>query len=75
MLHYVVVVRTKEVWLPQFVDISGGNTAGTTLGGLTSGTEYFFSIQAKNDQGRSEYLSPPILVTLKGETPSNTPAR
>ncbi|XP_071517139.1 nephrin-like [Panulirus ornatus] len=50
----------------QFVDISGGNTAGTTLAGLTSGAEYFFSIQARNDQGRSTYLSPPLLVTLLG---------
>ncbi|XP_042223784.1 uncharacterized protein LOC121867769 [Homarus americanus] len=48
----------------QLIDISGGNTAGTTLGGLRAGVDYFFSIQASNDQGRSHYLTPPLLVTL-----------
>ncbi|XP_069972966.1 uncharacterized protein [Penaeus vannamei] len=51
---------------PQLVQISGGNTAGTTLSGLTPGADYLYTIQARNEQGASAYVSPPVLVTMLG---------
>lgn len=50
----------------QTVDISGGNTAGTTLSGLLPSTQYLFSLQASNNQGSSAWISPPLMVTLPG---------
>nr|XP_045618414.1 nephrin-like [Procambarus clarkii] len=69
---YTVRYRPAGTINYQFVEISGGHTAGTTLGGLRAGAEYFFSIMARNDQGVSEYLSPPLLVTLHGVSSSSS---
>ncbi|XP_042866258.1 nephrin-like [Penaeus japonicus] len=47
-------------------DVSGGSTNFTSITGLSAGLEYFFSIQAYNEQGRSPHSAPPLPVTLLG---------
>ncbi|XP_047479374.1 nephrin-like [Penaeus chinensis] len=63
---YTVKYRQKGSSEYQLVQISGGNTAGTTLSGLTPGADYLYTIQARNEQGASAYVSPPALVTMLG---------
>ncbi|KAK7078096.1 hypothetical protein SK128_015564 [Halocaridina rubra] len=65
---YTLRYRAVEKTQYQVVDISGGETAGTTLTNLQPNTAYIFTIQAKNDQGLSAYVSPPITATMHGES-------
>ncbi|KAK4307585.1 hypothetical protein Pmani_020652 [Petrolisthes manimaculis] len=61
---YTLRYRPTSTLTHQTVDISGGNTAGTTLSGLLPATQYLFSLQASNNEGSSPWLSPPLMVTL-----------
>ncbi|XP_066948196.1 nephrin-like [Macrobrachium rosenbergii] len=48
------------------VEITGGNTAGTTVAELVPGTEYFFTIRSENDQGMSDYITPSLVAHTRG---------
>ncbi|XP_050729208.1 nephrin-like isoform X2 [Eriocheir sinensis] len=60
---YIIRYRETGTIDHQRVELSGGNTAGTTLTGLTA-RHYLFTIRATNDQGASPFLAPPLLATL-----------
>ena len=69
LLFFLLVLLLQLLLLLQTVELSGGNTAGTTLTGLTA-RNYLFSIRATNDQGASEFLKPPLLASLPGQLES-----
>ncbi|XP_068242851.1 uncharacterized protein [Palaemon carinicauda] len=62
---YLVRYRTDKETKYQVVEISGGEAVSTTLSNLQSNTNYIFTIQAKNDQGLSAYVTPPIIATMQ----------
>nr|XP_053642776.1 nephrin-like isoform X2 [Cherax quadricarinatus] len=64
---FTVRYSTDTTLSYQYEDIEGSAT-GATVGGLTPGTQYTFSIQARNDRGYSDYTTPPIPVTTLGAT-------
>ncbi|XP_042243477.1 nephrin-like [Homarus americanus] len=46
------------------VDVPGSDSVTSTLKGLLPGAEYSFTISAYNENGHSNYSSPPITVTM-----------
>ncbi|XP_071534279.1 nephrin-like isoform X2 [Panulirus ornatus] len=48
----------------EFVDVRGINASSVIIEGLTSGAEYYFTIQAYSEQGRSHYTSPAVVITM-----------
>ncbi|XP_042857964.1 uncharacterized protein LOC122244186, partial [Penaeus japonicus] len=65
-LGYMLRYHPTDTREYQYVKVGGGGTSGTTLTGLTPGTEYTVTIQAKNDHGSSAFVTPPLVIVPRG---------
>ncbi|XP_071529342.1 nephrin-like isoform X2 [Panulirus ornatus] len=70
---FTVRYRAAGTLLYQYVNISEGSATEARVSGLSPGVEYNFSVQARNDQGGSRYVTPPITVTTLGSSATTGP--
>ncbi|XP_063880805.1 uncharacterized protein LOC135111440 isoform X2 [Scylla paramamosain] len=62
-LGYTVKYYPTGTTTFQYEEVPNGSSTGVEVGGLTPEVEYSLTAQAKNNQGRSDYVTPPIIVT------------
>ncbi|XP_069977013.1 nephrin isoform X2 [Penaeus vannamei] len=65
-LGYMLRYNPSDTREYQYVKVRGGGTSGTTLTGLTPGTEYTVTVQARNDHGSSAFVTPPLAIVPRG---------
>lgn len=52
---------------PQVVEVAGGAARGVRVTGLQPGTQYLYTVQARNTQGPSSYVTPHVTATTHGK--------
>ncbi|XP_045115593.1 nephrin-like isoform X2 [Portunus trituberculatus] len=65
-LGYTVKYYPTGTTTFEYEEVSDGSSTGVEVGGLTPEVEYSLTAQAKNNQGRSDYVTPPVTVTTLG---------
>ncbi|XP_069188214.1 filaggrin-2 [Procambarus clarkii] len=63
---YAVRYRAAGSLEYQVVEVSGGEARGATVNHLSPDTEYLFTVQARNLQGPSSYVTPHVTATTHG---------
>ncbi|KAG7161567.1 LIM domain-containing protein A-like [Homarus americanus] len=63
---YVVKYRAAGSLEYQVSEVSGGEARGITVKELSPGTEYLFTVHARNPQGPSSYVTPHVTATTHG---------
>ncbi|XP_050708968.1 nephrin-like [Eriocheir sinensis] len=60
---YTVRYRPTGTRYYQYEEVPDGSSTSTEVGGLTPDVEYSLTAQAKNNQGHSDYVTPPVIIT------------
>ncbi|CAL4105199.1 unnamed protein product [Meganyctiphanes norvegica] len=65
-VSYIVRYKATGAREYKYLEVSSNMYGGVTVGNLMSGVEYIFSVAARNQQGTSQYIAPPLYITTHG---------